>query len=246
MGVLIFHRNGNHSFLISNGLNENYFGLGKTEEKTKEGERKSWPVQRPKRKKGRKVPDWRKSGWERPLEEVETETRNEGGLRVVNYERCLLLTYSSPLPPSIRPPTADLSDLEKSRSSDYLVDETSQEYPGSAEKFGPLVDSTETRTNDLSLAKGPFFQPNHRDSPSKPPPLPVPVVPTSVQGHYHTGTSSNRRRLMYAQFVSVFEFRIQMAHLPKSRWLSGSLKGNDVGNAVDRTRHSWNHHSKAL
>ncbi|KAL2730442.1 hypothetical protein V1477_016253, partial [Vespula maculifrons] len=100
---------------------------------------------------------------------------------------------------------------------------------GSAEKFGPLVDSTETRTNDLSLAKGPFFQPNHRDSPSKPPPLPVPVVPTSVQGHYHTGTSSNRRRLMYAQFVSVFEFRIQMAHLPKSRWLSGWLKGNDVG-----------------
>ncbi|KAF7401678.1 hypothetical protein HZH68_007498 [Vespula germanica] len=76
--------------------------------------------------------------------------------------------------------------------------------------------------------------------------LPVPVVPTSVQGHYHTGTSSNRRRLMYAQFVSVFEFRIQMAHLPKSRWLSGWLKGNDVGNAVDRTRHSWNHHCKAL
>ncbi|KAI4493686.1 hypothetical protein M0804_001862 [Polistes exclamans] len=59
-------------------------------------------------------------------------------------------------------------------------------------------------------------------------PLPVPAVPTSVQGHYHTGTSSNRRRLMYAQFVSVFEFRIQMAHLPKSRWLSGWLKGNDA------------------
>lgn len=39
--------------------------------------------------------------------------------------------------------------------------------------------------------------------------------------HYHTGTSSNRRRLMYAWFVSVFEFRIQMAHLSESRWLTG-------------------------
>ncbi|KAF7398855.1 hypothetical protein HZH66_006752 [Vespula vulgaris] len=129
-----------------------------------------------------------------------------------------------------------LGQGERALSSDGLKNPdsirfgtTGLELSGSAEKFGPLVDSTETRTNDLSLAKGPFFQPNHRDSPSKPPPLPVPVVPTSVQGHYHTGTSSNRRRLMYAQFVSVFEFRIQMAHLPKSRWLSGWLKGNDVG-----------------
>lgn len=40
--------------------------------------------------------------------------------------------------------------------------------------------------------------------------------------HYHTGTSSNRRRLMYARFVSVFEFRIQMAHLPcESGWVTG-------------------------
>lgn len=31
--------------------------------------------------------------------------------------------------------------------------------------------------------------------------------------HYHTGTSSNRRRLMYARFVSAFEFRIQIARL---------------------------------
>ncbi|KAL2735345.1 hypothetical protein V1478_002985 [Vespula squamosa] len=108
------------------------------------------------------------------------------------------------------------------------------ELSGSAEKFGPLVESTETQTNDLSLAKGLFFQLNQQDPPTKPPPLPVLVVPTSIQGHYHTGTSSNRRRLMYAQFVSVFEFRIQMAHLPKSRWLSGWLKGNDVGVCLGR------------
>lgn len=46
--------------------------------------------------------------------------------------------------------------------------------------------------------------------------------------HYHTGTSSNRRRLMYARFVSVFEFRIQMAHLPcESGWVTGPTGGGE-------------------
>lgn len=54
-----------------------------------------------------------------------------------------------------------------------------------------------------------------------------------AEAHYHTGASSNRRRLMYARFVSVFEFRIQMARLPESgRW--SSTEDKDEGGESGR------------
>lgn len=38
---------------------------------------------------------------------------------------------------------------------------------------------------------------------------------------------------MYARFVSVFEFRIQMAHLPESGWVTG-LTGEQKGEIQKR------------